>query len=547
MSLSHSIFTLILGGTCFFMLGMNLVSENLQKLAANRIRDVISRVSTNRLLGVSAGIAITVLVQSSGAVTSMLVGLGSAGVITLRQVMAIILGTGVGTTLTVQLLSLNIAQFGLPIFAVCFTVYFLTNKTTLKRVMAAAMGFGLMFWGTEMIGMGSKSLKEMDVFVTSLSFIRGNPSIMLLIAAVFTATVQSSAVTIGIAMSLASSGLISVEDSFYFVYGGNLGTTATALIASTGGNYIGKQVAWAHCFHKSIMVGLFYFLTPLIASWVQTGDPMRDVASAHLLFNVSGTILFLPFLNLGAKYVEELVKPGLHDREFSVKYLDRVSADAPTSVCMAHAEREILRMGDIVLTMVRDSLKLLRNENSDLINDMRNRDNKVDLLNREISLFLTQVMERNPGADHTRIVRLISFATDMESAADVIENSLLDLAKKKHNLKLEFSAEGWSEIHALLEKVIAVTEMSISCFQTSNKDLAARVVSQKREIRAFEKDLREKHIGRLVSGRVESINTSSIHMDVLSDLRRVVSHMSNHVYSLLRTVDNLEVAPRRRS
>lgn len=545
MTVSHSVLTYILAGTCFFMLGMNLVSENLQKLAANRIRDILAKISTKPILGVFAGIAVTVLIQSSGAVTSMLVGLGSAGVITLRQVMGIILGTGVGTTLTVQLLSLNIAQFGLPIFSVCFTIYFLTHRTTLKRVMAALMGFGLMFWGLEMIGMGSRSLKEFDVFVNSIGFIRQNPSIMLLIAAVFTATVHSSAVTIGIAMSLAGSGLINVEDSFYFVYGANLGSTATALMASAGGNYIGKQVAWSHTFHKIAMIGAFYFFTPYFAAWIASDSPVRDVATVHLFFNIAGIVLFLPFINAGARFVEGLIKPGLHDKEFSVKYLDRVNLDAPTSVCVAHAEREVLRMGDIVLSMIKDSLRLLKDENSDLISDMRTRDNKVDLLNREISLFLTQVMERNPGTDHTRIIRLISFATDLESAADVIENSLLELARKKHALKLEFSPEGWKEISELLERVTVVCEMSISCFQTHSKDLAARVVAQKREIRAFEKDLRERHIGRLVSGRQESIKTSSIHMDVLSDLRRVVSHMSNHVYSLLRTIDNFGEVPRR--
>jgi phosphate:Na+ symporter len=547
MTATHSIVTYILAGTCFFMLGMGLVSENLQKLAANRIRDVVAKISTRSFLSVFAGIAITVLIQSSGAVTSMLVGLGSAGVITLRQVMGIILGTGVGTTVTVQLLSLNIAQYGLPIFAVCFTIYFLTHRTFLKRIMAALMGFGLMFWGIEMISMGSNQLRDLELITNSLGFIRQNPSITLLLAAVFTAVVHSSAVTIGIAMTLAGSGLISTEDAFYVVYGANLGTTATALMASAGGNYVGRQVAWAHCFHKLIMVSLFYFATPWVAEWISTNAPLRDVANAHLLFNVVGTVLFLPFINLGASLVEQLIQPGPQDKEFSVKYLDRVNQEAPVSVAMAHAEREILRMGDIVLSMVRDSVKLFKNEDSDLFNDMRNRDNKVDLLNREISIFLSQVMERNRSADHSQIVRLISYATDLESAADVIENSLLELARKKHNLKVEFSAEGWQEIAELLNKVVHVSEMSLSCFQTSNKDLAARIVAQKREIRSLEKNLREAHISRLVSGRKESINTSSIHMDVLSDLRRVVSHMSNHVYPLLRSIDTFGAPSRQGS
>jgi phosphate:Na+ symporter len=545
MTFSHSVFVTALAGTCFFMLGMSLASDNLQKLAANRIRDALAKISNRPFLGVLTGVLVTVLIQSSGAVTSMLVGLGSAGVISLRQVMGIILGTGVGTTLTVQLLSLDIARFGLPIFALSFSVYFLTHKTVVKRVMAAIMGFGMMFWGLEMISVGSATLKDVDVFVTYLRYIRDNPLMMLLITALFTAVVHSSAVTIGIAMSLTASGLISVEDSFFWVYGANVGTTATALMAAAGGNYVGRQVAWAHCFHKLVMVAVFYFLTPYVADWITTGVPFRDVANAHLVFNIVGAVLFFPFINQGAQFVEKMIQPGPADKEFSVKYLDRVDLDAPPSVCIAHAEREILRMGDIVISMVKDSIRLLRDEDTDLITDMRTRDNKVDLLNREISLFLTQVLDRNPGTNNAHVVHLISFASDLESAADVIENSLLELAMKKHSLKVEFSDEGWRDLQEMHDQVVKVSELSMSCFQTGNKDLAARVVHLKRQIRKLEKELREKHIGRLVSGRQDSINTSSIHMDGLSDLRRVVGLMSNHVYSVLRGQEDGDPFPRR--
>jgi phosphate:Na+ symporter len=169
----------------------------------------------------------------------------------------------------------------------------------------------------------------------------------------------------------------------------------------------------------------------------------------------------------------------------------------------------------------------------------------VDLLNREISLFLSQVMDRHPTANQKQIVRLISFASDLESAADVIENSLLEMAMKKHNLKLQFSEDGWEELKSMHRQVLEVAELSISCFQTDSKDLAAQVIFKKREIRKTEKLLREKHIERLVAGRKETINTSSIHMDVLSDFRRVVGLMANHVYSILRESDRYNLIPRR--
>ena len=542
--LGHGIAITIFAGTCFFMLGMSLASDNLQKLAATRIRDLISKISTKPLVGVLTGVIVTFLVQSSGAMTSMLVGLGTAGVISLPQVMGIILGTGVGTTLTVQLLSLKIAQWGLWFFAGSFTCYFMARRTVTKRISGAVMGFGLMFWGLEMMGAGAEALKQVEFVVEGLTYFKENPFIMLVGAALITGLVHSSAVVIGLAMSLASSGLIDLVDAFYWVYGANIGTTATALMASLGGNHVGRQVAWAHCFHKTAVVVIFYFLTPYAAEFVGSGNAFRDVANAHLFFNVAGAIMFFPFIKKGAQWVEKLFPPSPADKEFSVKYLDRGSYDSP-AVGLAHAEREVLRMADIVQTMVKDSKKLLVDHNEDLVESIEVRDNKVDLLNREISLFLSRLMERNPGMGQEQMIRLINFASDLESAADVIENSLLELSNKMHNLKLNFSNEGKKEIEALHKKVVEMSQLSISCFQMNSKDLAAKVLYQKREVRKMERECRASHIERLSKGMKESINTSSIHMDTIGDFRRISGLMSNHVYSRLRDSDQYNILPRR--
>ncbi len=532
----HSILILIFGGTAFFLFGMRLASESLQNLAANQVRDLIARISTKPALAVFAGVAITVIMQSSGAVTTMLVGLGTAGVITLPQVMGIILGTGIGTTITTQLLSLHIAELGLPLFALAFFVYFLTHKKTLGRVMQVIMGFGLMFWGLEVTGWGTSELKNINIFISSLEYLKSNPFAMVLITAAFTALVQSSAAAVGIAMAMASSGLILPMDAFYWVYGANIGTTATALIAASSSNSVGKQVAWAHCIHKVAMVSVFYFLTPYIAQLLVTDSPSRDVANAHLVFNLVGAILFFPLIQRGARLVEKLIPLSPSEKDFSVKYLDRVNFESP-NVVLAHAERECLRMADIVNSMIKDSIYVLKDENLDLVEDLRNRDNKVDLLNREISLFLTKFMDQTDSVVNNQMVRLFGYASDLESVADVVDNSILELARKKHTLKVTFSDSGWKEIESFHAAVMEVASLSMSCFQLSDRDLAAKVVFKKRVIRKMEKTMREAHIQRLVQGVKESINTSSIHLDVLSDYRRMVGLLSNHVYVFLRDVD----------
>jgi phosphate:Na+ symporter len=538
MTQTHSVLILILAGTSFFLFGMSLVSDNLQSLASNRIRDVIAKLSDKSYLSVLAGIAITCIMQSSGAVTTMLVGLGTAGIVTLPQVMGIILGTGIGTTITTQLLSMNIAEYGLPLFGVAFTVYFFTNNKPLSRVMSIVMGMGLMFFGLEVISYGTNELKNMQFIVESIDQLKSNPFVMLLITAGFTALVHSSAAVVGIAMTMANSGLIDLTDAFYWVYGANIGTTATALLASMGGNSVGKQVASAHAIHKIFMVSICYFATPYLAEFIQIGNPIRDVANAHLLFNFLGAVIFLPFINQGAELIKKLIKPSLREKEFSVKYLDRVNFESP-SVVLAHAERELLRMADIVMGMIKDSILLLRSDDVDMRDDIRARDNKVDMLNKEINLFIAKYMDTAESKMHSQMVRLFSFASDLESAADVVDNSMLDLAGKKHALKCEFSNEGWKEIEDMHAAVMEVVAISVSCFQIQSKDLAEKVILKKRLIRKMEKTMREAHIDRIVKGRRESINTSSIHLDVLSDYRRIVGLLSNHVYAFVRGADEI--------
>lgn len=532
MVLNYSSMLITLAGIAFFLFGMQLASENLQKLMANRMRDLMTKLVHKPYLGVLLGMSLTLMIQSSGAVTSMLVGLSSAGVITLRQVMSVLLGTAIGTTFTVQLLSFNVAQFGLPIFTMAFTIYFLNQKRVVRSVCGVFMGFGLIFWGLEVIGLGTLALRELDLFTNMLTFLSDNPLYAIIVTSLFTAIVHSSAVTIGFAMTLASTNMISLTDAVFWVYGANIGTTATALLAAAGGNYVGRQVAWAHCLYKVISVLIFYFFTEAFAHLMASGFIERDVANIHTVFNVVAAILFYPFIQYGAKAVETIIAPTKADKIFGAKYLNRSDFESIT-VAVAHAERELLRMGDIVATMIRDSIDLFKDEDPDLMKSVRERDTKVDILNKEINLFIAQHINEAKQIEARQFMRIMSFAADLETAADVIDNSLYEMAQKKHALKLEFSEEGWEELHHLYEEVARVAPLSISCFQLQDPILAKNILDTKRNIRKMEKKMRETHLERIVKGKKESINTSSIHLDVLSDYRRIVGLLSSHIYSLL--------------
>jgi phosphate:Na+ symporter len=540
---THSSLILTLAGVAFFVYGIGTASENLQKLAANRIRLILGTLSRRPLWGVFFGISLTMILQSSGAVISMLVGLGSARVISLAQVMSLILGSAIGSTFTVQILSFDVARYGLPLFAVSFFFFFLSKKRAFRTTMGAIMGFGLLFWGLELIRIGTEGLSHFQQFGGFLQILKENPLYALGLTAALTAVVQSSAVTIGLAMTLASHGLISLPDSIYWIFGANIGTTATALIASTGGNYVGRQVAWAHCFYKLAGVAVFYPFSKYLVEWIATGTADRDVANINTVYNLLAAMIFYPGIKQGAALVEKWFPPSDSEKEYSVKFLKKDDWQSP-SVAIAHAERELLRMADIVVSMIADSLRLFRKEDPDFVLSMRKRDDHVDLLARELNLYLARNLDSAPPVNQLQMMNMMNFVTDLEAAADVVENQLLELASKKHHLRLEFSNEGWKDLEEISNAVSQIASMSVVCFQKQDADLAAKIVFHKRNIRKLEKRMRESHMSRLVKGTPESVNTSSIHLDVLGEYRRIVGLMSNHVYSLLKDTDRYNIMPR---
>lgn len=541
---THSALVLTLGGVALFMLGMKLASENLQVIAADRIRDIVTTLARKPLWGIGLGIGLTMILQSSGAVTTLLVGLGAAGVITLPQVMSVILGTAIGSTLTVQILSFNISKFGLPVFGLFFFVHFIARNRTLKNVAAAVMGFGLIFYGLEVIRLGTQDLQNADNFKSFIQSINENPLYAVLLTGFFTAIVHSSAVTISVGMTLASHGLITMGDAVWWIYGANIGTTATALLAAAGGNYVGRQVAWAHTFYKVAGVVIFIPFGPYLADFLSTGVIERDVANFNSIYNLITALLFLPFVQKGARFVENLFPPTKEERQFSVKYLTRKDWESP-SVVVAQAEREAMRMGDIVISMIEDSLKMFQKEDPELIENMRRRDDRTDLLFRELNLYLAQQIDQAPEGLRTQMMKLMYFVTDLEAAADVVDNQLLELAQKKHHLKVDFSADGWKDLKEIHHAVTQIAQMAIACFQTQDKDLAAKVIFHKRNVRKLEHKMRESHMSRLVRGTPETVMTSSIHLDVLGEYRRIVGLLSNHVYSLLKDSDPYGLLPRR--
>lgn len=518
----------LIGGMSLFLLGMTMASQSLEKLMAKKISQILNKLSESPLVAIFVGILLTTLLQSSGAVTSMLVGLGSARVIALQQVMGVIIGTTIGSTLTVQLISFNLNQYGLPFFSIAFLVYFLTKKNNVKNIAQVFMGFGLIFFGLTMMSHAAHYFAELPELASTFQHLRSHPIISLILSMIFCGLIHSSAVTIGLAMSLASAGVISVGDALFWVYGANIGTTSTAIIAAANSNHIGKQVAWAHFFYKFVSVVIFYPFSELFITQIESllTSPSRSIANAHFFFNLISAGLFYPFIKLGAILMEKLF-PKHVSEEFGAEYLN-LNTYKSASLAISYGEREIMRAADIVLSMIKDSIKLFSNYNIPLVDSIRERDNKVDFLYREIKMFLLEHANNSSTDVNQRIMDMIMFLSDLERAADSIDINLITLSSKKSALKLEFSQDGWDELKSMHEQIMKVSAMAINAFHT--RELCEEAIKLKRDLAKVEIVFREKHIGRLNRGVRDSINTSSIHLDVLSEYRRIASLLVSHAY-----------------
>lgn len=525
----NSYFIILIAGVAMFLYGSSMASTSLEKLMASKITSLMNKLSSSQFLSIGIGIGLTTILQSSGAVTSMLVGLGNARVIKLAQVMGIIVGTAIGSTLTVQLISFDLSSYALPIFSLSFIVFFLAKKQVIKNIATVFMGFALLFIGLKMISTSAHYFSQLEILADFFQSIRDNSFYSFFAAVIFCAFVQSSAVTIGLAMSLASAGVISVHDAVLWVYGANIGTTSVALFASVGSNYIGKQVAWAHFFYKTLSVIIFYPLTGYFLQFVEgfQTTPSRMIANSHFFFNVASAMIFFPFIRKGAEVIEKMFPKGPSD-EFGAEFLT-LNTYQNSSLAISYAQREIMRMADIVLNMIKDSVHLFETEDTALVQSIKDRDNQVDFLYREIKMFLLDHANQSTTVVHQNIMKMIMFISDLERAADSIDINIRTLAVKKHALRLEFSSQGLSEIQKMHEQVVKVASMGINAYD--NPQMCELAIELKRDLAKLETMYRENHISRLNQGLRETINTSSIHLDLLSEYRRIASLLCNHAYA----------------
>jgi phosphate:Na+ symporter len=526
----------LFGGMALLLYGMQLVGEGLQQAAGGRMRQILGSITNSRLKGMLAGAFITAVIQSSSATTLMLVSFASSGLISFTQALGVILGADVGTTLTVQLIAFKIFDYALLLVGVGFLIVFMSRRKAIRYVGQAVLGFGFIFFAIKVMSDAMVPLRESELVKLLLVSLGDQPLLGVLIAASFSALVHSSAATIGLAIALSLQGLMPLQAALPVIFGANIGTCATALASAIGANAEAKRVALAHTLFK--VAGVIIFL-PVVGPFARlveltSDDVPRQIANAHTLFNVGITVIFLPVAGVLGGLIARLV-PADRDSQamFGSKYLDENMLDTP-ALALGQATREALRMGDLVSDMLTKTIDAFSREDAELIESIEEKDNQVDTLDREIKHYLTKLSQQSlTGEQSKREIGILSFVNNLENIGDIVDRNLMELAKKRLSKGVHFSEAGMQEITLLHKRVLQNLELALAAFASNDPALAQQVLERKLELSQTERRFRQAHIERLHAGYQESIDTSEIHLDVLTNLKRINSHVTAVAYPIL--------------
>jgi len=548
----------LLGGLGMFIFGMNLMGDSLQKWAGEKMQAVLGFFTRNRVIALMSGIVITFILQSSSATTVLLVGFVNSGLMTMAQTIGVILGADIGTTLTVQLIAFDVGQYALGFVFLGFVFTFFTKNKTFNYLGKVLLGFGLLFYGLKVMGGSMKPLGKYAPFIDVLQWSVSNPLTGLLVSTALTALIQSSAATIAIALGLAMQGLITIDQAIPIIYGANIGTTITAALACIGTSRAAKRVAMAHTMFKVAGVILFMaagtylgraiigrdFLAWVVAVWIprlmggaEGITITRQIANAHTVFNVVMALIFLPFSHLFGMLVMRLL-PELTKREEMFKPMYIVSdLTATPQAAIEQTEKELGRLADIAVHMSDNAIEAFKRKDEAFVESILQEQKHIDVLENVIRPYLAKIGSRELNQTQSRrIIILMNILNEYHEIGKVVSQDILSLTKEFIGRNLFFSPEGWEQLQDFGEKVARDVRDSTTAFKENNTKLAEEVTQRKQNLVRLEKQYTRAHFERLAEGHPESVETSTLHMALMSGLRRLLSFATNIAYAVMGEV-----------
>jgi len=532
----------VLGSVALLLWGVRMVRTGLTRAFGAALRRAIAACSRNRVTAFLGGIAVTGLLQSSTATSLLVSSFAGRGLIPLSIAFAIMLGADVGTTIAAQVLSFDLGWVS-PLLIGAGVIAFLSSEQDKARHLGrVAIGLGLMLLSLKLLALATQPLRSAPAFMAMLQGLQDEYVIAVVVGTLATWFAHSSLSIVLLVMSFAGSGLIEPKLALALVIGANIGGALAPYMAQSGADVAARRVPLANLITRAIVgMALLPFLSQAV-DWLTLVDASttRLPVNFHTAFNVLAALVFLPLVDVVAWACRRLLpdKP-VPDDPGKPRHLDPNVLDSPAEA-LGCALRETLNLGDRVSDMLRQTIDVLERNDAKAVKAIEAADNAVDQLYEAIKLYLVQISRNELGEeDGRRYVEILTFTTNLEHIGDIIDKNLMELAAKKIRNRYAFSAEGMAELRAFHARVLENLRLALNVFTTRDITLARRLVAEKASLREAESRAADSHFARLREGRTESIETSSIHMDVIRDLKRINGHLASVAYPILEAAGEL--------
>ncbi|NIL96700.1 MAG: Na/Pi cotransporter family protein [Planctomycetales bacterium] len=542
----------LFGGLALFLFGMDQMSDALKLVAGNGMRNLLTRLTTNRFTGAVAGALVTAIIQSSSVTTVLVVGFVSAGLLSLQQSIGVIMGANIGTTVTAQIIAFKVTQYALLLVAVGFGLLFFFKNEKARHYGRMIMGLGLIFFGMQLMSDGTYPLRDFPLF-QSLMAQMATPLYGILFAAVFTALVQSSSATTGLVIALSMKGNITLEAGIAMIFGANIGTCITAMLAAIGKPPEAVRAATAHVIFNIAGVALWYAFIPQLAALVTLISPTaenltgtarlaaetpRQIANAHTVFNVANTLILISFTPALAWLVCRLIpsRPPAALEAARPKYLDELLLQTP-SLAMDVVRRELGRLGTIAVQMVRGALHTTLHGSSAQLKNLEDMDNNVDQLHGAVVTYLGRLAQQNLSDRQSQQLQdYLAAANYIESIGDMIETNLVETGRARLRLGLQVSRATEEVLGDFHRKVCWSVEQAMQALVDNDLEIAKQVMDAKEEINRLA-DAAETHLSRrLAADEPNRLAAFRLESEVIEYLKRMY-YFAKRITKVIRPND----------
>lgn len=526
----------IIAGVCLLLWGVTLVRLGITYGFGANLRAILAASTQNRVKSFFSGLLITTLLQSSTATILIISAFAGQGMIKAGAGLAIVLGADVGTTLVAQIFSFDLS-FLVPLFMIVGFILFNLKKSSLsKNIGRIFVGLALMLFALGWIKEAAEPLKESELLVEILESLGKDPLFAVLIATALTWAAHSSLAIVLLLMSFVTAGLLPVLLGLYMVLGANLGGTIPPILATLRDHEEARRIPFGNLIMR--LIGVFVAFTALSLwhhkiDWLGD-DETRQIVNFHTAFNVGLALCFLPLTGFIHTICKKMVPDQARDVSPSnARYLNEKDIGTP-SVALSAATRETLRMADIVQEMLSQTILVLKNNDGVLLEKIHKQDDTIDHLYSQIKIYMAKLsQEFMSSSEAERYVQVLTFATNLEHVGDVIDKNIVPMAQKKIKHHIRFSDMGFKEIENIHRRVLENVQLAESIFVSEDKEMAQKLLLGKQIIKEAEIKAMENHIERLGEGIPETMNSSSLHIDLIRDYRRINSYISTIAYPLV--------------